>query len=539
MLNRHGIVAVSALVVGITLACVGPAGAASIIPRLAESQPELPARSSDSLVRPGAGPQTTQPSPTTVVLTPARLRTEHGVPVTVVARIKAADGTPPAGVARVDVDGHSIVLALVSAAGAVSAGLPWSLPVGRHIVGVTYLPPAGSATARSARTTGVLTVVRYSVRSLSLVTPGLSVEYGAASSASVAFGAPHAVPSGVVVLRDGRLLLGRAPVRTLNSGLGQSTRADVQYTARSGTGLRNFTLSYTGDNSVAGFQLPLRVRVVRTTPRAVSVTVVGARAGARGTVRIDVPGRPGVAPPGGRMTLRVDGRGTATGLLHAATVRLALPPWRAGRHQVTATYAGDVRYRPAASRTVIVQVPGALPIVRYSFPVRNSGPVDYARVHHDYPATDVFASCLSDAVAMVGGVVQEVSRMDLWNPATDVPADRGGLSVSLVGDDGVRYYVSHLHDVLGGIAPGVRVGSGQLLGHVGETGNAAGLSCHAHVGMSPPCGPGDWSIRRGTFFPWPYLDSWRGGGQLSPAAAMRAWRAAHAGECAAHRLAGT
>ncbi|MET3803730.1 murein DD-endopeptidase MepM/ murein hydrolase activator NlpD [Nakamurella sp. UYEF19] len=209
------------------------------------------------------------------------------------------------------------------------------------------------------------------------------------------------------------------------------------------------------------------------------------------------------------------------------------------------TYAAeaDETYYAAAnglvsSRQTTLAAQPNRPVV-YRFPVDPPTVTSYARVHHDYPATDIFAPCGSRMVAVTGGVVQEVSRVDVWNPATDDPAVRGGLSISLVGDDGVRYYAAHLLDILPGVAPGARVVAGQLLGHVGETGNARGLGCHVHFGISPPCGPGEWSIRRGTFYPWPYLDSWRAGGQLSPVAAMNSWRAAHLAECAAHRLAGT
>ena len=81
--------------------------------------------------------------------------------------------------------------------------------------------------------------------------------------------------------------------------------------------------------------------------------------------------------------------------------------------------------------------------------------------------------------------------------------------MSLLGDDGVRYYGSHLRSIQTGIEAGVRVsrrrpGSGE----VGDTGDAS--VCHLHFGISPPCAQtGDWWIRRGAIWPWPYLDAWR------------------------------
>ena len=157
---------------------------------------------------------------------------------------------------------------------------------------------------------------------------------------------------------------------------------------------------------------------------------------------------------------------------------------------------------------------------RYAFPV--AGTVSYARTHHDYPATDIIAACGSAVRAVTDGVVLEVNRTDVYDAHTDDGADRGGLFVSLLGDDGVRYYGSHLSAVAAGINPGVRVKSGQVLGTTGDSGDAS--ACHLHFGISPPCAKqGDWWNQRGTLYPWPYLDSWRAGGQKSPVAAVQKW----------------
>jgi murein DD-endopeptidase MepM/ murein hydrolase activator NlpD len=153
--------------------------------------------------------------------------------------------------------------------------------------------------------------------------------------------------------------------------------------------------------------------------------------------------------------------------------------------------------------------------------------VAYGHSHHDYPATDIFAPCGTQVVAATGGVVVEVSRTDAWDPHTNSGATRGGLFTSVAGDDGVRYYGSHLRAVADGIAPGVRVAAGERLGWVGQTGDARGVACHLHFGLSPPCGAGDWSVRRGVVYPWPYLDAWRAGTMRSPHDAVGAWNAAH------------
>jgi murein DD-endopeptidase MepM/ murein hydrolase activator NlpD len=119
-------------------------------------------------------------------------------------------------------------------------------------------------------------------------------------------------------------------------------------------------------------------------------------------------------------------------------------------------------------------------------------------------------------VAVTDGVVDFVSSTDLWDPATDDPALRGGLSVAIIGDDGLRYYGSHLSAIADGIAPGVRVKAGQLLGLVGNSGDARETESHLHFGISRPTYPEDWQARRGQVDPFPYLQAWRDGHNLTP-----------------------
>lgn len=163
--------------------------------------------------------------------------------------------------------------------------------------------------------------------------------------------------------------------------------------------------------------------------------------------------------------------------------------------------------RPATART------------RYAFPVAGCR-VSYGRSHHDYPATDVFAARGCRVVSPVTGTVDEVTTVDRWSSRTNRGADRGGISFSVVRVDGVRYYGSHLSAVL--VHPGQHVVAGQLVGRVGDTGSARGTGTHLHVGLSWPTRHGIWWVRRGEVYPWPYLDSWRAGGQRSPVAAVAA-----------------
>lgn len=155
----------------------------------------------------------------------------------------------------------------------------------------------------------------------------------------------------------------------------------------------------------------------------------------------------------------------------------------------------------------------------YVFPVQGCQ-VSYSPTHHDYPATDIFADRGCALVAAADGRVDEVSSVDRWQPQTNRGEDRGGRSVSIVGVDGVRYYGSHLDTIASGIIPGKLVRAGELLGRVDNSGDARTTPTHVHFGISWSTRRGIWWVRRGEVSPWPYLNSWRYGGSLSPAGAV-------------------
>ena len=153
---------------------------------------------------------------------------------------------------------------------------------------------------------------------------------------------------------------------------------------------------------------------------------------------------------------------------------------------------------------------------RYYFPVQPPEVAEYGRYHHDYPATDIFAPIGSAYIAVTAGVIDELRHDDPWDPATNLGGDRGGRYVSLVGDDGVRYYCSHLDSVAEGLEAGDRVAAGKVLGTIGRSGNAAATSPHCHFGISRPTGAGDWAVRRGEVWPYDYLQAWTNGEDVTP-----------------------
>ena len=163
----------------------------------------------------------------------------------------------------------------------------------------------------------------------------------------------------------------------------------------------------------------------------------------------------------------------------------------------------------------------------YTFPVSGCA-VKYGKYHHDYLATDIGAKKGCAFVAPIAGVIDEVALVDKWSGKTNKGADRGGLSISITGDDGIRYYGSHLSKIEANIIPGLRVATGEKLGEIGSTGSAKGTSPHLHFGISYPTEKGIWWIRRGVGLekgktsPWKYLQAWQVGKDLKPKVVMPA-----------------
>lgn len=202
-----------------------------------------------------------------------------------------------------------------------------------------------------------------------------------------------------------------------------------------------------------------------------------------------------------------------------------------------ASRGGDLGAVPSASesptaRKVVTPAPPPTtrpsrtrPIV-YVFPVGGCK-ASASQSHHDYPASDIFAKVGCRFVAPVDGRVDEVTRVDEWDPKTNVGRDRGGLSVSVVGVDGVRYYGSHLSAIPAGIKPGLQVRAGQTLALTGKTGSARATPAHLHFGISWPTAAGKWWIRRGSVSPQSYLNAWHDGKTLSPVQAVARARTAY------------
>jgi murein DD-endopeptidase MepM/ murein hydrolase activator NlpD len=90
-----------------------------------------------------------------------------------------------------------------------------------------------------------------------------------------------------------------------------------------------------------------------------------------------------------------------------------------------------------------------------------------------HQGNDIFADLGTPIVAVEDGVVIRANRSD---------SGLGGLAVTYRTADGSEWYNAHLDTVADGIAPGVAVAKGEIVGTVGNTGNARTTPPHNHIG---------------------------------------------------------
>jgi peptidoglycan LD-endopeptidase LytH len=141
----------------------------------------------------------------------------------------------------------------------------------------------------------------------------------------------------------------------------------------------------------------------------------------------------------------------------------------------------------------------------YSFPVQPVVNATFSRGGHSYPGIDIFGKPGTVFIAPVSGVVEDIQREDEWRKGAGTPDKKGGRWVSLIGDDGYRYYGSHLESVSDAIRVGQHVQTGELLGRIGNSGNAHGTAPHLHFGISSVATPYSWQTRRGEIEPYQFL----------------------------------
>jgi murein DD-endopeptidase MepM/ murein hydrolase activator NlpD len=95
-----------------------------------------------------------------------------------------------------------------------------------------------------------------------------------------------------------------------------------------------------------------------------------------------------------------------------------------------------------------------------------------------HQGNDIFAPRGTELYATERGVIDNVGTGSL-----------GGIKLWLVGESGTSYYYAHLSAYAPGIRDGVVVEPGDLVGFVGDTGNAVGTPPHLHFEIHPNDGP--------------------------------------------------
>ena len=145
-------------------------------------------------------------------------------------------------------------------------------------------------------------------------------------------------------------------------------------------------------------------------------------------------------------------------------------------------------------RTTVFPVPGG------TYTNDWGGPRSGGRKHQ---GTDIFAERGTPIVAVVDGTVTKMG-----------PQKVGGNRLWING----TYYFAHLDSFAKGLKTGSVVKAGQVIGYVGDTGDAKGTPPHLHFGYDPSGSHGQkWEN------PFPVLERWKQGrASLEPAAVAQA-----------------
>ncbi|MFC4059503.1 M23 family metallopeptidase [Planomonospora corallina] len=229
--------------------------------------------------------------------------------------------------------------------------------------------------------------------------------------------------------------------------------------------------------------------------------------------------------------LAVGACGSPAGVAGVSTVPPASGAEAAAADPVTATIPAPVAQGEPSATPAVAPPKGDEPVpvpppkvseFTYTFPVQGCE-TSYQSKLLVLPKTTIWAPKGCSFVSPVDGVVHEVNTKNRWRPSTDKGQDREGRFVTVLGEDGVLYLGGHLDAVAPGIAPGTRVKAGQVLGQVGNSGNARATASNLYFAISWKTEPSLWWVRRGMVEPWDYLDAWlKGNRTLSPAAETRA-----------------
>ena len=100
-----------------------------------------------------------------------------------------------------------------------------------------------------------------------------------------------------------------------------------------------------------------------------------------------------------------------------------------------------------------------------------------------HQALDIMAPQGAPVVAVTDGTITKLFQ-----------SEKGGITLYQSDPSGLYfYYYAHLMRYADGIAEGQRVKRGDVIGYVGDTGNAGAGNFHLHFAISKPVVPGKWS----------------------------------------------
>jgi len=100
-----------------------------------------------------------------------------------------------------------------------------------------------------------------------------------------------------------------------------------------------------------------------------------------------------------------------------------------------------------------------------------------------HQALDIMASQGTPVLAVADGAVAKLFQ-----------SDKGGITLYQLDSSGLYYfYYAHLLRYADGIAEGKQLKRGEVIGYVGDTGNAGPGNFHLHFAISKPSAPGKWS----------------------------------------------
>jgi murein DD-endopeptidase MepM/ murein hydrolase activator NlpD len=100
-----------------------------------------------------------------------------------------------------------------------------------------------------------------------------------------------------------------------------------------------------------------------------------------------------------------------------------------------------------------------------------------------HQALDIMAAGGTPVVAAADGTVTRLFQ-----------SDKGGITLYQSDSSGLYiYYYAHLQRYADGISEGKPIRRGEVIGYVGDTGNAGAGNYHLHFAISKPVAPGKWS----------------------------------------------